>query len=236
MSNNFTYTIVVPTYNEKDNVPLLLAEIEELFQDSVEIIIADGNSSDGTLDAVKEYAGENKPHIKSFNSIDAPGLSECIVKGFDMASGKYCVCMDGDLQHDPAALPAIFEAVKDNDIVVGSRHVPGGEISNSWGWSRRIISKTATKMTQFLLKVDINDPMSGFFAVQKESYLKIRDNLNPKGFKIMLEVLYRMKKSIEGSTSKEVPITFRTRKMGESKLSSKVIFEFISGLWDLRRS
>ena len=121
------------------------------------------------------------------------------------------------------------------DLVVGSRYKEGGCIEGGWPFHRRIISSTATLMAKLFLGVSVSDPMSGFFVVRAKAYRKVRPYLNPRGFKILLEILYLLQIHPEKSRFYEIGIFFRKRTAGHSKLGLKVIFNYIISLWQLRK-
>ncbi|MFA7230391.1 MAG: polyprenol monophosphomannose synthase [Victivallaceae bacterium] len=229
------YSIVIPTLNERENIIPLLQKIETCGLDDFEIIVVDENSPDGTCQAVIDYA-TTQPNIKGLLNDGSKGLSPSIVKGFNAASGEFMCCMDGDLQHDVKDLPKVLNKLETYDFVVGSRYVSGGGFAEKWSFSRVLISRTATLMAKIILDVNVKDPMSGFFAIRKSAFNKVRGDLNPQGFKIMLELLFLVTHSVEDFHITECGITFGKRIHGKSKLSFKVIFQFLKMLLKLRKS
>ena len=152
-----------------------------------------------------------------------------MIEGFSAAEGDVVACIDADLQHDPSILARMLDELqKGADVVVGSRHVDGGS-TGEWGRLRRIESWIATKMAQLLLGFRLKDPMSGYFLVWRKDFSEVREQLNGKGFKILLEILARLR----ASNIKEVPYTFRPRTQGQSKLSGRVILQYLHQLWRL---
>jgi dolichol-phosphate mannosyltransferase len=152
-----------------------------------------------------------------------------VVDGFTSATGEAVACIDADLQHDPALLPPMLkELVDGSSLVVATRYMPGGGTAN-WGAIRRLGSWGCTKLAQWLLGVKLRDPMSGYFMMRREDFLKIRDRLNVRGFKILLEIAAHM----QPSRLAEVPYTFGPRARGESKLSKGIVFAYLSQLWRL---
>ena len=231
------YSIVIPTFNERDNIVILMSRIEKLYAghtEDIEIIVVDENSPDGTYEYASEFA-ETREFIRIEKNPGIPGLSPSIVHGFDIAKGKLLCCMDGDLQHDESVLPKLFATAENNDLVIGSRYVGDGGFADKWNPIRKLGSKVVTLLTQMVLKVKVNDPMSGFFVIRREAYESIRPRLNPSGFKIMLELLYNLKKSDSNSKVKEVGIFFRNRQHGDSKMNSKVVLQFIKMLIELKK-
>jgi dolichol-phosphate mannosyltransferase len=158
-----------------------------------------------------------------------PGLGAAVIDGFSAAEGDVLACIDADLQHDPLILVRMLEELQHGaDIVVGSRHVDGGG-TGEWNRLRRVQSWMANKTAQLLLGVRLKDPMSGYFLVWRKDFYEIRERLNGKGFKILLEIL----SNLHGSKIKEVTYTFRPRARGQSKLTGRVILQFFHQLWRL---
>jgi len=223
-------SVVVPTYNEAQNLPILIPRIAAaLAKVPHEIIVADDNSPDGTFTAAKNL--EKKiPQLKSILRTHNRGLSPSVLDAFAVATGKYLAVIDADLQHDEKILPRFIENfVAGSDIVIGSRKAEGGGIE---GWSalRRFMSWTATKMARFLLPGLPSDPMSGFFAIRADLYYTIAPQINPRGFKILLEIIAHAPKA----KIAEVGYVFRPREHGESKLSGSIILSYLMALYDLR--
>lgn len=233
--NPIKYSIVIPTLNERENIIPLIQKIEKVGLCSFEIIVIDENSPDGTAEVVNEY-GKGKSNIVAIANDGIRGLSPSIVKGFSVANGDFLCCMDGDMQHDVMDLQAVFNVLENNDFVIGSRYVTNGGFAEKWSISRTIISRTAALLTKIFLNVTVKDPMSGFFAIRKNTFQAVKSKLNPRGFKIMLEMLYII--SHDTSTSwriAETGITFGKRIHGKSKLSFGVIVDFLKMLWQLPR-
>jgi len=232
------YSIVIPTLNEADNIVTLIQKIEGLGLADFEIIVVDENSPDGTAAKVNEYAASHhKDNIKAILNDGLPGLSPSIVKGFHAAKGEFLCCMDGDMQHDASALTGIFKMMESNDFVVGSRYTEGGGFKEKWNPARVFISRSATMMAHVILSVKVLDPMSGFFAIRKSVFEDVAPRMSPRGFKIMLELLYLVTHA-PGRHYRvaEYGIIFGLRQHGKSKLSSKVIVDYLSMLVKLRLS
>jgi dolichol-phosphate mannosyltransferase len=216
-------SIVVPTYNESKNIEHLLERIFTALKPTYtpyEVIVVDDNSPDGTADIAE--ALKSKFDLRVVRRPKKISLSAAVINGFKMATGDIILVMDADLSHPPEAIPLMLKAMHgDNEVVVGSRCVPEGGATN-WPWFRRLISRVAQTLARPL--TNICDNTSGFFMV-KRSVVEDAD-LNPIGFKILLEVLVR------GNYYKatEVPIIFNDREGGKSKLGSKQILEYIKQL------
>ncbi len=224
-------SIISPTFNEAENVPRLVAEISRsLNGNDYEILIVDDNSPDHTWFVAEETSRKNL-RVKVLRRTHNPGLSLAVIDGFKAASGEAVACIDADLQHDPSILPKMLEALANGaDVVVASRYVNGGG-TGEWSLLRRTESWIATKMAQILLGVKLQDPMSGYFLMRREDFSRVQEELDGKGFKILLEILAKLQPKIV----REVPYTFQARTAGESKLSSKVILQYFEQLWRLSR-
>ncbi|MFZ2656810.1 MAG: polyprenol monophosphomannose synthase [Victivallales bacterium] len=228
-------SIVIPTYNEKDNIPILLEKLASIpLGKDLEIIVVDDNSPDLTWQVVEEYAKKDS-RIHCLRRTHGKGLSPSIVDGFDIAKGEYLCVMDGDLQHDESCLLKMLSEAEKCDLVIGTRYSAGGGIEGGWPIHRRIASSAATLMATMTLGVEVSDPMSGFFIVRASSYRRIRPFLNPRGFKILLEILYLLQIHPDKSEFREVGIFFRKRTAGESKLGFGVMWNYCLSLWQLRR-
>lgn len=217
-------SLVLPTYNEAKNIESTLTEITAAIGTLPhEIIVADDDSPDGTW----RIAESLRPRFKNLKVIRRTvnrGLSPAVVDGFRVASGDVLMVMDADGQHDPRLIPTLYEKVRSGKtIVVASRYVPGGSVGD-WVSGRRVLSTVATSLAGWLSAVPVRDPLSGFFAVDRAAYRLIERSVHPVGFKILLEILAKLPR---GSTGAEVPLHFRARAGGESKLSTRVQWQFL---------
>lgn len=207
------FSILIPTLEEAENIdPLLrriLAVVDENGLDA-EVLIADGGSTDGTQARVRSWA-EGHP-VRLVESDAKRGLAGDILRGAEAASTGIVVVMDADLSHPPEAIPSLVRPLLagTHDVAIGSRYVEGGQ-TPGWPWTRRLASKAATALAWPL--VSVRDPMSGFFAVRREQLLDLGQEA--AGFKIALEILARGDDTLR---VKEVPIVFRDRERGRSKL------------------
>ncbi|MEL9997399.1 MAG: glycosyltransferase family 2 protein [Sulfolobales archaeon] len=220
--------MVVPTYNERDNIVELIRRIDNALKGiDYEVVVVDDNSPDGTAD-VAEGLSKDYP-VRVVRRPGKLGLATAVLDGVRSSRGDYVVVMDADLQHPPEVIPKMYEElIKGYDIVIASRYVVGGSVGG-WGLTRRLISKTAILIAKLLIPRvrGIEDPISGFFMFRKEVLEGV--SLSPKGFKILLEVL------VKGRYSRvsEVPYTFGVRVRGTSKLSSKELINYITHLLTL---
>jgi dolichol-phosphate mannosyltransferase len=228
------FSLIVPTYNERENIiaviQILSELLDEIFPDNYELIIVDDDSPDRTWEIAQSCMSEY-PHLRVIHRHDGRGLSSAVICGWQEAKGKYLGVIDGDLQHPPEVLAQLIEALKDgSDLVVASRHIEGGGVSE-WSLLRRFLSRGAQMLGLILLPRVIgrlSDPMSGYFMVRRSAIAnKI---LHPLGYKILIEVLAR------GDIQKitEVPYVFRERNAGNSKVTSKQYWEYLHHLIRLR--
>jgi len=229
-------SIIVPTYNESQNIVRMLDSIAETLSPykGSEIIVVDDNSPDGTAEMAKSHAKiistKKKIRIEIISRNGKFGLSSAIVKGVQSATGDFLVIMDGDFSHPPQVIPSIIQALQDSnyDIVIASRYVKGGSIIG-WPFKRRLMSKGATKIARYGLGIDVKDPVSGFFAFRRDIINGLK--FDAIGYKMLLEILVKTK----GARVKEIPYTFTNRRIGTSKLDANVMFNYLRAVMRLYR-
>lgn len=208
-------SVIIPTYNERRNISGIVAHsLDALSEYDAEVIIVDDDSQDLTWQVAREQFGDDD-RVKVIRRTDESGLATAVTRGFNEATKEYCAVIDSDFQHPPEKLPELVDALNDGaDLAIGSRYTDGGEIEN-WPWKRRLISKGSIALAKLSLSSarGIGDPVSGFFAVRRDLVDGI--HLDPRGYKILLEVLVRC----QPETVVEVPYTFTDRDRGESNLS-----------------
>ena len=223
-------SIVVPTYNERDNVEALCRGLREALEPSwnYEIIFVDDNSPDGTYDVVLRL-GEEDPRVRLIRRPGKLGLGSAVSDGFAQASGDYWVMMDADLSHRPEDLPGLLAQLADADIVVGSRYIPGGGVVN-WPLWRRVVSRGASAMGRLIVGLHVRDLTSGFGAFRRDHMEQLLPTLSPKGFKLLLEIIAKSR----GARVKETPITFVDRRYGRSKASAGEALLFLRLCFQLR--
>ncbi len=217
-------SLIIPTYNEKDNIKkLILALLEEFDKNKIEgeIIVVDDNSPDKTGEIVEDLKIQYT-NIKIIHRKGKLGLSSAVLEGFNVASGNIWGVMDADLSHPVLKVNEMYQAImKGADIVVGSRYVKGGKIEG-WNLDRKFLSKGATILARVF--TEVMDPMSGFFMFKKEFFKN--QEINPKGFKILLELLVKL----DFKNIVEIPITFTNRTMGKSKAATREIIFYLENL------
>ena len=224
-ANEVLVSIVVPTYREADNLPLLVPRVTAALEPwPHEIIIVDDDSNDGTDQAVATLR-EQGHATRLIVRTDERGLSSAVLRGFSEAKGSVLVCMDADLSHPPEALPRMIEKLARDDVefVIGSRYVEGGTTDEEWSWKRKLNSKVATLMARPFCRV--SDPLAGYFALPRAVFER-SESLNPVGYKIGLELLVKC-----GCTRiAELPINFSDRRFGRSKLGLREQINYLRHL------
>jgi dolichol-phosphate mannosyltransferase len=223
-------TVVVPTFNERENIEPLLHKLEAALEGiEWEVIWVDDDSPDRTAAKVHEMARFNR-RVRGIQRIGRRGLSSAVVEGMLASCSPFLAVLDADLQHDEKLLPHMLTLLKTGqyDIVVGSRYVDGGGVGD-WDERRARASRIATKLARLVVSADLTDPMSGFFMLTRPAFDGAVRRLSAQGFKILLDLFastpipYRFK---------ELPYRFGLRLHGESKLDSMVAWEYLMLLID----
>jgi dolichol-phosphate mannosyltransferase len=218
-------SVVVPTFNERDNVTVLYRRLEATLAGIPwEVVFVDDNSPDGTWEVVRGLARQD-PRVRCIRRIGRRGLSGACIEGILASSAPYAAVIDADLQHDETQLPKMVALLQSGEaeLVVGSRYIEGGS-ADSFNKSRAGASQLATEVAKRVLKVEIADPMSGFFMIRRDKFEHLAPQLSTQGFKILLDIVA----TAEGKLRTiEVPFTFGSRQHGESKLDSMVALDFL---------
>jgi dolichol-phosphate mannosyltransferase len=210
-------SVIVPTYNERENIKTLVEEIDRVLGEDYEILVVDDGSADGTFELVQELARVYP--IKPLKRGKKGGLASAIVYGFGHASGEIFGVIDADMQHPPEYMPQLINCIEEGyDVALASRYVDGGEVGD-WSMSREFISKGARLLVRPLLKV--KDPESGYFLLRRQVVQGV--DFKPSGFKILLEILVKGK----CSRVKEVPYKFKPREKGESKFGLGEVLNYV---------
>ncbi len=225
--------VVIPTYNESENIEKLIGEIFSVKND-MHILVVDDNSPDGTADIVKNMM-ENDERIHIIERPGKMGLGTAYRDGFRYAldQGFEAIFeMDADFSHDPKEIPNFLEALKDNDLVIGSRYISGVNVVN-WPLSRLILSYGANFYTRMVTWMPIKDATGGFKCFRAEKLKEINlSRVKSNGYGFQIEMNYRMWK--KGARIKEIPIIFIDRRSGVSKMSKNIIWEAIFLVWKLK--
>jgi dolichol-phosphate mannosyltransferase len=217
-------TIVVPTFNEKANIPLLVDRLAQLLTAcDWEVIFVDDNSPDGTAAAARAI-GETDSRVRCIRRIGRRGLAGACLEGMLASQARYVAVMDADLQHDEGLLVPMLEALRAGraDVAVASRYIFGGSAAGL-SKQRSRVSRGSNTLVRLLLGIDLTDPMSGHFMIRREALESIAPSLSTQGFKILLDILATAR---GGLRTIELPSTFRERQHGESKLDSKIALDF----------
>ena len=218
-------SVIVPTFNERDNVTTLYRRLEATFAGIAwEVVFVDDNSPDGTWDVVRSLARMDT-RVRCIRRIGRRGLSGACIEGILAASAPYAAVIDADLQHDETQLPKMLALLQGGefDLVVGSRYIEGGS-ADSFNKQRAGASQLATEVAKRVLQVKIADPMSGFFMIRRDRFEALAPQLSTQGFKILLDIVATARGQLR---VKEIPFTFGTRLHGESKLDSMVALDFL---------
>jgi dolichol-phosphate mannosyltransferase len=218
-------TIVVPTLNERENVPKLVERIEAaLVSIDWELMFVDDDSPDDTARIAKTM-GRSDARIRCIRRIGRRGLAGACLEGMLASQARYVAVIDGDLQHDETLLGSMVAALRngDTDVVVGSRYKAGGS-ADALTRSRLRTSRWATAITRALLGTELSDPMSGYFMMRREVVEDLAPQLSTQGFKILLDIVLTARGRLR---LLELPYRFRPRFSGTSKLDSRVLLEFL---------
>jgi dolichol-phosphate mannosyltransferase len=204
--------IIVPTLEEVENIVPLVEQIEQTRVQFSEIIFVDDGSTDGTREKVRELPPAHRVRLIERNGAER-GLAGAIIAGANASSADFFVVMDADLSHPPEEIPALLQPIlaNDADLVVGSRYIPGGATPGWPAW-RRLLSRVASGVAYPL--TGVHDAMGGFFAIRRECLLRFANEA--AGFKIVFETIVRGRSTLR---VREVPIVFRNRRRGTSKMS-----------------
>ncbi len=218
-------SVVVPTFNERDNVTTLFRRLETALAGKAwEVIFVDDNSPDGTWDVVRGLARQDA-RVRCIRRIGRRGLSGACIEGILASSAPCAAVIDADLQHDETQLPKMLALLEADaaDLVVGSRYIEGGS-ADSFNRQRAGASQLATEVAKRVLRVKIADPMSGFFMIRRDRFEQLAPQLSTQGFKILLDIVATARGDLR---VKEIPFTFGSRLHGESKLDSMVALDFL---------
>jgi len=233
MADKTKYSILLPTYNERENLPIMIWLINETMTKhdyNFEVIIIDDGSPDGTLEAAKQlqqiYGSEKivlRPREKKL------GLGTAYIHGLKNATGNFIIIMDADFSHHPKFIPDFIKLQHDKqlDLVTGTRYVEGGGVFG-WDLKRKVVSRGANLLTQILLRPGVSDLTGSFRLYKKEVLEKLVNSCVSKGYVFQMEMVVRARQF--GFTIGEVPITFVDRFYGESKLGASEISGFVKGL------
>jgi dolichol-phosphate mannosyltransferase len=218
-------SVVVPTFNERDNVTALYRKLEATLRGIAwEVVFVDDNSPDGTWDVVRSLARRDS-RVRCVRRIGRRGLSGACIEGILASSAPFAAVMDADLQHDETQLPKMLALLQNGEaeLVIGSRYIAGGS-ADSFNRQRAGASALATELAKRVLGVRVADPMSGFFMIRRDRFEQLAPQLSVQGFKILLDLIATAHGELR---TVEVPYSFGARLHGESKLDSMVALDFL---------
>ena len=219
--------LILPTYNEAANIEAIVAAVRKILPTPRQVLIVDDASPDGTGEIADRLAAEHDD-VEVLHRSQKQGLGPAYVAGFNraLAGGAELVLeMDADFSHSPAYLPMLIDAAKDADLVIGSRYVRGGAVAE-WGPMRRAISRAGSVYARALLGIGIHDLTGGFKCFRREVLEAIDlGSIRSRGYAFQVETTYRAVRA--GFTVVEIPITFRDRRVGASKMSRAIVAEAI---------
>lgn len=225
--------VIVPTYNESENLPELIPAVLKQ-DDCIELLIVDDNSPDNSAEIVKK-AIEKNPRIHLIERAGKMGLGSAYITGFRYAiehKFDFILEMDADFSHNPADIPKLLEAIETNDLVIGSRYCDGINVVN-WPLKRLILSVFASKYVRVITGMPIKDPTGGFKCFRRTVLESIDlSKIISEGYSFQVELNYKIWK--KGFRLNEVPIVFEERRVGESKMSKKIVREAIIRVWQLK--
>ena len=222
-------SIVVPTYNERQNLSRLVDAVAQHLALPYEIIVVDDSSPDGTADLARDLA--SKHPVRVLSRPEKSGLGSAYRDGFAAAKGDLVFEMDADLSHDPRYLSALVEAALDGaDVVIGSRYVEGGRIVG-WNWYRKLVSGVGNGLAKIVLALGVSDVTSGYRCYHRDAAALLQD-VRSDGYAFQVEALWLARR--HGLVVREVPITFENRTVGKSKLGASEFVAYLETLFRLR--
>lgn len=229
--------IVIPTYNEAENLPRLVTELFALDIPTLEILVVDDNSPDGTGQIADELASQHPDRFHVLHRAGKLGLGTAYLTGFRYAlqhGAEYIIQMDADFSHSPAYIPQFLQAIEGYDVVVGSRYVAGGRLDERWGWWRYFLSWWANSVyTRLILGLKVKDATAGFKCWRRATLEGIGlDRIRSNGYVFQVEMAYLTEKL--GYRFLEVPIYFEDRRIGRSKMTGRVKVEAALRTWQIR--
>ena len=220
---HFDLTVIIPTFNEEENIEKMVLTVDGICKKHdiyEEILVVDDNSPDNTISIVKRMMA-NRPFLHLLIRTQNPGLSPSLYDGINNAQSDLVQCLDCDFSHPPEKIPVFYSLLKNDgfDMVIGSRYTKGGEVIN-WPLLRRVLSSGAALLSRLLIP-HIKDSGSGFFAINR-TILKTT-HLSPRGFRMGFEILGKAR----WMRVQEIPIIFKDRELGQSKLKGRIIYDFL---------
>jgi len=231
-------TVIVPTYNEAQNLPGLLERVFSLGLDGLSVLIVDDNSPDGTGELAENLAKKYPGRVEVMHRKAKLGLASAYIAGFrrSLELGAEAIFeMDADFSHSPEYLPRFLEGLEHCDVVVGSRYAPGAALDPSWNLWRKWLSRAGNSYVRMVTGLKVKDASAGFKCFRRRVLEGLAlDSIRSEGYAFQIEVAYMCQK--KGYKVEEVPIFFSQRASGKSKMSLKIILEALWRPWRLRLS
>ena len=229
--------IIIPTYNEANNLPLMVAELWALQIPELSILVVDDNSPDGTGDIAEELGKRKTGDLHVIHQPVKSGLGQAYVAGFQWAlenDADYAIQMDSDFSHSPPHILEMLQEIKEADLVVGSRYVAGGRVDEHWSFGRYLLSWWANSVyTKVILNLKVKDATSGFKCWRAQALRRIDlDAVQSNGYGFQFEMAYLAERL--GLRIVEIPIYFEDRRIGRSKMTIPVKIEAVFRVWDIR--
>lgn len=226
--------VVLPTYNEAENLPQIVEEIFSLGIEGLEIIVVDDNSPDGTGQIAEELASRHPGRLQVIHRQGKLGFGSACLQGFEEALAQgadYVVEMDADLSHSPSYIPLFLEKMRSCDLVIGSRYVDEGGMDERWSIWRRFLSRGGNLYARLVTGLSVRDATSGFRCYRQE-VLEDLPPIDSNGYAFQIEMAYLCQK--RGYRLCELPIYFEDRTLGRSKMSLAIILEAFWRVWQMR--
>jgi dolichol-phosphate mannosyltransferase len=224
--------VIVPTYNERDNLPPLVAKLLSL-PVQIDLLVVDDNSPDGTGKIADDLAAQH-PQVHVLHRAEKNGLGRAYCAGFAWALARhyeYIMEMDGDFSHNPEDIAKFLEAAQDNDLVIGSRYCDGIRVIN-WPLTRLMLSMSAGLYVRLITGMPFSDPTGGFKCFRRHALQAIDlDGVRSNGYSFQIELTHKLWR--QGMKVVEVPIIFTDRFLGTSKISRKIVYEAVFMVWRL---
>jgi len=225
-ADSLELTVVVPTFDERENIVPLLAKLEQALRDVVwEVIFVDDDSPDGTAHFVKDLAAKDA-HIRCLHRVGRRGLAGAVVEGAMASASPIIAVMDADLQHDESLLPAMLDLIERDqaELVIASRYLAPNGAKDGFSAMRGAGSRFAAWLARWVLGVEVSDPVSGFFMIRRGAIEAVAPRVSDQGFKILFDIIACQKRPLR---IVELPYVFRERRFGRSKLDGRIVVDYL---------
>ncbi len=225
-ASGYGLSVVVPTFNERANIPVLVERVAEALKgEAWQIIVVDDDSPDGTAEAVKAIAATDA-RVQCIRRVKRRGLAGAVIEGVLASAAPYVAVIDGDLQHDETLLPRMLEALRADraELVVASRYVGESAPVEALGPIRRMGSQVANRLGRIVLRQELSDPVSGFFMIRRELVEDVAPRLTTVGFKVLFDIIASQDRPLR---IVELPYVFRERVAGGSKLDRRMVIDYL---------